>query len=136
MLTGFCTCKVRNILTLISFFSVCRWLMELQVSSMLPLSFRQVVFYFCLELTGVIIRSMPEMASEAIRERTRERAAKPRERQRSFLSPPLAPASPCACVSRVISCDSPKWRACSQAKACLLFLKHLVICLALVFSKQ
>ena len=49
--------------------------MELQVSSMLPLSFRQVVFYFCLELTGFIIRSMPEMASEAIRERTRERAS-------------------------------------------------------------
>ena len=49
--------------------------MELQVSSMLPLSFRQVVFYFCLELTGVIIRSMPERASEAIRERTRERAS-------------------------------------------------------------
>ena len=49
--------------------------MELQVPSMLPLSFRQVVFYFCLELTGVIIRSMPERASEAIRERTRERAS-------------------------------------------------------------
>ena len=42
MLIGFCTCKVRNILTLISLFSVCRWLMELQVSTVLPLSFQQV----------------------------------------------------------------------------------------------
>ena len=58
MLIGFCTCKVRNILTLISLFSVCRWLMELQVSTVLPLSFQQVGFYFCLELTGVINRSM------------------------------------------------------------------------------
>ena len=37
MLIGFCTCKVRNILTLISLFSVCRWLMELQVSTVLPI---------------------------------------------------------------------------------------------------
>ena len=47
MLIGFCTCKVRNILTLISLFSVSRWLMELQVSTVLPLSFQQVGFYFC-----------------------------------------------------------------------------------------
>ena len=94
------------------------------MSSVLPLCFQQVAFYFCLELTGVLV-------SEESRERRRERAAKPREGQRSFLSAPHAPSSPFASGSRVTSRDSPKWRACSQA-----FPKHLSIRLALVLSKQ
>ena len=124
MLIGFCTCKVRNILTLISLFSVCRWLMELQVSTVLPLSFQQVGFYFCLELTGVINRSMFWRANA----RASDEAAWGAE---VLSSAPLAPASPFACGSRVNSRDSPKWRACSQA-----FLKHSYIRLALVLSKQ
>ena len=84
MLIGFCTCKVRNILTLISLFSVCRWLMELQVSTVLPLSFQQVGFYFCLELTGVINRS--------VFWRVNARASgDAREGQRSFLPRPSRP---------------------------------------------
>ena len=49
--------------------------------------------------------SSPIWASEASRERTRERAAKPRgtEERRNLLSPPPLPAfvSPLACLSRV-----------------------------------
>ena len=46
------------------------------------------------------------MASEANRERTRERAVKP----------PHALTSPFTCGSRATSRDAAEWRACSQAK--------------------
>ena len=60
-----------------------------------------------------------------------------REKGGGLLFPqPFGPASPFACGSRVTSRDSPKWRVGSKANACLSFLKHLVICLALFFSKQ
>ena len=101
------------------------------MSTVLPLSFQQVGFYFCLELTDVINGSMFWRANARASERASERAAKPREGQRSFLSATQAPASLFASGSRVTSRDSPKWRACSQA-----FLKHSYICVALVLSKQ
>ena len=82
----------------------------------------------------IMTASTPIMAIMA-----RERASVRRRREKGggLLFPQsFGPASPFACGSRVTSRDSHKWRVGSKANACLSFLKHLVICLALFFSKQ
>ena len=69
----------------------------------------------------------------------RERASVRRSREKGgglFFPQPFGPVTPVACGSRVTFRGSPKCRVCLQAKACLLFLKHLVIRLALFSARS